>query len=145
MKSSLIFFFVVLAVSPATLSAQIYKWVDESGRTHFSDTPVAGQQSETVTVRINSYESVSFGESASPTTAVKGKVRMYMTEWCGYCKRAREHFRSNNIAFTEYDIEKDSRAKREYDALGGKGVPVILVNDKRMNGFSVAGFQRIYP
>ena len=28
--------------------------------------------------------------------------------------------------------------------LGATGVPVILVGKKRMNGFSVKGFQRIY-
>ncbi|MFT5117234.1 MAG: hypothetical protein ACI9NY_000763 [Kiritimatiellia bacterium] len=44
----------------------------------------------------------------------------------------------------EYDIEKNARAKRHYDALGGKGVPVILMGKKRMNGFSPQGFDRMY-
>lgn len=74
----------------------------------------------------------------------KGQVVMYSTDWCGYCKKARDYFRSQNIAFVEYDIEKNPQARRQYDALGAKGVPVILVGDKRMNGFSVSGFQGIY-
>lgn len=45
---------------------------------------------------------------------------------------------------TEYDIEKDAQARREYDALGARGVPVILVGKKRMNGFSAAGFEKLY-
>jgi glutaredoxin-like YruB-family protein len=69
---------------------------------------------------------------------------MYSTAWCGYCKKARKYFTSKGIAFIEYDIEKNARAKRDYDALGGKGVPVILVGKKRMNGFSPQGFDRIY-
>ncbi|MFT5419606.1 MAG: glutaredoxin-like YruB-family protein [Candidatus Endobugula sp.] len=69
---------------------------------------------------------------------------MYSTAWCGYCKKARKYFTSKGIAFIEYDIEKNARAKRDYDALGGKGVPVILVGKKRMNGFSPQGFDRLY-
>jgi len=48
------------------------------------------------------------------------------------------------IRFTEYDIEKSSKGKRLYKNLGARGVPVILVGKKRMNGFSEAGFEKIY-
>lgn len=58
---------------------------------------------------------------------------MYTTSWCPYCRQAREYFRDNGIPFVEYDIEKDAAARRRYDALGGRGVPVILVGDCRMN------------
>lgn len=69
---------------------------------------------------------------------------MYATSWCGYCKKARSYFKEKGISYIEYDIEKNERAKRMYDLLGGKGVPVILVGKKRLNGFSVAGFEDIY-
>ena len=60
------------------------------------------------------------------------------------CKKARRYFNDNNISFTEYDIDKDPKAQARFDALEGKGVPVILVGKRRMNGFSVEGFERIY-
>ena len=66
------------------------------------------------------------------------------TAWCGYCKKAKKYFQKKGIPFVEYDIEKNARAKRDYDAIGGKGVPVIVMGKKRMNGFSVAGFERFY-
>ena len=71
-------------------------------------------------------------------------VVMDATSWCRYCKKARRYFNSHGSSYTDYDIEQNARAKRRYDALGGKGVPVILVGKKRMNGFSVSGFKRIY-
>jgi len=52
--------------------------------------------------------------------------------------------RRKGIRFTEYDIEKSSKGKRLYKNLGARGVPVILVGKKRMNGFSEAGFEKIY-
>ncbi|MDH1105937.1 hypothetical protein N5C55_07015 [Pseudomonas otitidis] len=70
---------------------------------------------------------------------------MYSAAWCGYCKQASQYFRRNGISFVEYDIEKDQNARRAYDTIGGNGVPVILVGNKRLNGFTIADFQSIYP
>ena len=69
---------------------------------------------------------------------------MYSASWCVVCKRARDYFRRQGIAFAEYDIDTDPRGRREYQALGARGVPVILVGDKRMNGFSEEKFARLY-
>ncbi len=69
---------------------------------------------------------------------------MYSTEWCGYGKNARNYSKKNNIAFTEYDIEKKAEAKKRYKKLGATGVPVIVIGNKRMHGFSEQGFERIY-
>lgn len=72
------------------------------------------------------------------------KVVMYATSWCPYCQQARNHFRQQGIPYVEYDIEKDAAARRDYNAFGGRGVPVIFVGKRRLNGFSVAAFNRIY-
>jgi len=72
------------------------------------------------------------------------KVVMYATSWCPYCEKARNHFRQQGIPYTEYDIERDAEAKRRYQAFGGRGIPVIFVGKRRMNGFSVSGFDKIY-
>lgn len=137
----------LLLVGGGVCSAEVYKWVDEKGRVHFGDSPAETQQVEQVNLEVNTYESVSYEdvEFAAPVERrATGKVTMYATSWCGYCKQARNYFVKNNIPYTEYDIEKNKRAKQAYDKLGATGVPVILVGKKRMNGFSVKGFQRIY-
>ena len=41
-------------------------------------------------------------------------------------------------------IERDADAKRRYQTFGGRGIPVIFVGKRRMNGFSVSGFNKIY-
>ena len=117
---------------------------------HFSDKSDASRPSDSVEVKvkINSYESVSYETVASDeetkSEEQNGGVIMYGTSWCKYCAKARRYFESSNIPFTEYDIEKNAAAKLQYDELGAKGVPVILVGNKRMNGFSVSGFNAIY-
>jgi glutaredoxin len=153
------FFFILLfCCCNAYTTADVYKWVDEQGRTHYGDNPNDTQRK--AAVNISSYESVTYSEATdmrstsshgnastkagNKTFSNKTKVTMYSTAWCGYCKKAKKYFQAKGIPFVEYDIEKNARAKRDYDALGGKGVPVIVMGKKRMNGFSVAGFERFY-
>src|SRR6266480_6811027 len=47
---------ILLAATGGTAYAQIYKWVDEAGKTHYSDTaPMDGKKPDTVTDRISVY------------------------------------------------------------------------------------------
>jgi glutaredoxin len=123
--------------------AEIYKWKDEQGKIHFSDQPSVTNEVDEVTVRVNTYTSPEVIDGDSQPVA-SDRVVMYSTSWCPTCKKAKRYFRKNNIPFVENDIEKSAIAKREFDRLGGGGVPVILVGKRRMNGFSAATFESIY-
>jgi len=122
---------------------EIYKWVDENGKVHFGDRkPEALVKVQEIDIKvINSIESVSYDNSAID---IGKKVIIYTTSWCGYCEKAKKYFKNKGIRYTEMNIEKSRIAKMQFEKLGGKGVPVILVGDKRMSGFSQAGFERIY-
>ena len=82
-------------------------------------------------------------ETSTKKTGAK-KVVMYSAEWCGVCTKAKKYFRSKKIPFKERDIDKSKKARKAFDKLNGKGIPVILVGKKRMNGFSVKRFESIY-
>lgn len=142
-----VFFLLLLLLPLSVCATEIYKWVDENGKVHFGDSPKKQDRAEKLELRVNSYEHVSVEtwEGSKPSAVTANRVTMYSTSWCGYCKKARRYFQQQGIAYREYDIEKNKRAKAAYDRIGGRGVPVILVGNKRMNGFSVAGFKRIYP
>ncbi|TRO11369.1 glutaredoxin family protein [Ectopseudomonas mendocina] len=135
----------LFAILPLICSAEIYKWTGESGRVHFGDKPKDKDQAEQLSPKINSYESVSYESFTPAQGATSQRVIMYSAAWCGYCKQARQYFRRNGISFVEYDIEKNQNARRAYNAIGGNGVPVILVGSKRLNGFTTVDFQSIYP
>ncbi len=123
--------------------AEIYRWVDSSGKTHFTDNPPRNKKTEEVEVRVNTYSAV----EVTPLLERLGrddKVVIYTTQWCGYCKKAKKYFRENNIAYVAYDVEKSRIGKRDYRSLRGKSVPIIIVGDKRMNGFSVPRFEKLY-
>jgi glutaredoxin len=56
-----------------------------------------------------------------------GEVVMYATSWCGYCAKTRQFLRARGIPFVERDIEGSAEARREYQALNGRGVPLLVI------------------
>lgn len=126
--------------------AEIYKWVDDNGTTHFSDSKPESGRAETLDIApVNSIESVSYDWVKKPEAVRAGRVTMYATSTCGYCKKARRYFRDNGIRYTEYDIDKDQEARKRWKRLGGRGVPLILVGNRKVHGFSESAFERMYP
>lgn len=125
---------LIFLICTGTVSADVYKWTDAAGHTHFSDKGQTVEKAEKVILKV---------DKPTATAAVK-QVKMYVTSWCGYCKKARAYFAANNIPYNEYNIETDAEAKRQYDSFGGQGVPVIFVGQERMDGFNVASFSDIY-
>ncbi len=140
-----------------TSHAEIYKWVDNAGNTHFSDKPTAGNNSEQINLDvIPASKSVPTFMRNKPNSAVpmskptpknksKKKVVMYSTSWCGYCKKARNYFKKKGISFVDYDVEKLPSRMREFKKLGGTGYPLIIIGGKqKMLGFSAEDFDRRY-
>ena len=61
---------------------------------------------------------------------------MYATPSCGVCVKAKVFFEKHKIAYKEYDITKDQQARKRFNALNGRGVPLILVGKHRIAGFN---------
>lgn len=144
---SRILLFALLVACSSLSVADIYKWTDENGAVHFGDNPKGQAKAEKIDVKVVTYTHVTYQKIKSrhaPATSGARDVVMYGTRWCGYCKKARAHFHAQGIAFTDLDVEADADAKARFEALGGGGVPVILVGDTRINGFDAAAFDRIY-
>ncbi len=145
MKAYVVFLTLSMIFISGNLSAEVFKWVDESGRTHYSDKVKDNQVTQAIKAEVNIYKDVPINYSFTGSLERSGnRVIMYSASWCGYCTKARKYFKSQNISFDEYDIEKNKKAKLKYDRLGGQGVPLILVGKKSMRGFSVSGFNDIY-
>ena len=63
------------------------------------------------------------------------RITLYGTRGCAHCRRLREWLQARDLAFRELDVERDRRAAREFQRLGARGVPVLLVGDRRIDGF----------
>lgn len=152
----LLFIYVLLSFSTLT-HAEVYKWVDKSGRTHFSDQAPLNIESENIDLgEIVTYTSAKVVDNETDVTGTpnedkakakkyrRKKVVMYSAAWCGVCTKAKRYFKKNRIPFKEYDIDKSKKGRSDFKKLKARGIPVILVGKKRLNGFNIKKFESIY-
>ncbi|MDM8553728.1 glutaredoxin domain-containing protein [Desulfococcaceae bacterium HSG7] len=144
--------------STALLYADMYSWTDENGVKHFSNAPPPQNQ------EIQNFDTVEEIETeyAPPTDTTKvgrpsendktdesdegsifkkkslknQKVVMFTTPSCGWCKRAKAFFQKHSVQYIAYDIKKSKKAYLKFKKLKGRGVPLILIGDKRISGFN---------
>ena len=135
----------VLAMASSAAAGSLYRWTDAQGRIHYTSDPPPGVAATAVPPRANSVAAPAKVRAPSrppqPPAAARVPIVMYATSWCPYCAKAREYFRTNGIAYTEYDVEKSSAAHAEFEKLGGRGVPLILVGRERVDGFNELSFE----
>ena len=63
-------------------------------------------------------------------------VTIYSTPTCHFCHAAKEFFKEQNIAFTDYNVSEDSAKRDEMIQKSGQmGVPVIFVDNEMVTGF----------
>ena len=143
-----------LSLVSGPVAAEIFKYLDEEGKIHFTDTPPVGVDAKPLDIQPNVYEGVKAAKTpvkssgkATPiyksATKTQPKVELFVTSWCGYCKKAKAYLQKKEIKFTAYDIEKDLRAARRKDSLTSrKGVPFALIGSQKVTGFSELAYER---
>lgn len=156
---------VILMVSPAICAGDIYKWVDENGVMHYTDTapsdeseweqegtssrdgqgnsnnPLRNYDPEVVSEILN--EINDDDEPAVEETKREIVVELYVTSLCQYCKKAKAFFNSRGIKFIEYNIEEDQKAAERLSSLTeSKAVPFAVINGHHIKGYSASAYIR---
>lgn len=76
------------------------------------------------------------GDYSEQRLHTRESVILLGTTWCGFCKTTREHLQARGVAFADLDIESSRLAEEWHRKLGAQGVPVILIGDRQIRGFS---------
>ena len=64
------------------------------------------------------------------------KFTIYTTNWCAYCKAAKQLLSSRGFDFSEINLEEKGMDREDlYKITGGRTVPQILMNGKPIGGF----------
>jgi glutaredoxin-like YruB-family protein len=65
------------------------------------------------------------------------KVKIYTTDYCVYCRAAKDFFVKNKIPFEEINVGEDEEALNEMVTISGQmGVPVIVIDNEVIIGFN---------
>jgi glutaredoxin len=142
----------LLFASVVDCMADVYRYTDSKGEIHFVDEVSKvpkryrsqlqdmGEQGNLNVVessRSGNGGPVKATEKSSRNRAqVSPDVEVFMTSWCGYCKKMIAFLREKGIPFTAHDIEDDKDAARTYRELGGSGVPVVRVGSHVVHGYN---------
>lgn len=71
-------------------------------------------------------------------------VTIYSTPTCHFCHMAKDFFKENNIAYTEFDVASDIPKRQEMmEKSGQMGVPVIIIGDQMTIGFNKPEIERL--
>ena len=68
-------------------------------------------------------------------------IVLFSTQSCPYCRKARNYFKQQQLPFCERDIQQSTRDHELFKRLGGRGVPLVVIGDETIKGYSVQNFQ----
>jgi len=93
-------------------------------------------------VRASQRSSNARGSGSTPINS--GGITLYGASWCPYCRSARAYLSQHGVAFQEVDIDTPS-GRYAYDMAGGRtGVPLLIVGNRRVQGFSQKGYDAVF-
>lgn len=75
------------------------------------------------------------GDHAALYAKAGTPVVLYATSTCPYCAKVRKLFTARGVRYTEYQIDTDAGANREFLARKGIGVPLLYIGDRRIDGY----------
>lgn len=119
------------------LASEVYRWVDSSGRVHYSDQPPPTGVRDTRQIRGKGNVVEVDKESFDMRLARERNPVVLFSADCGpLCADAEAHLRKRGIAFTLRDPSKDPEHGVALRRLtGALEVPVIVVGKAHQKGF----------
>lgn len=153
----------ILCLCVYQTGASMYSWTDENGVKHYSNNPPPSNN-KTKDLKVSDeieYDASKdkkrlekadeywnkklkhFNKSQTGKKKTRKKkytsskdVVMFSTRNCGYCTKAKAFFNQHGVKYTDIDINKSEDGRKRFKELNGRGVPLILIGDKKIRGFN---------
>jgi glutaredoxin len=139
--------FAALLGAACAASAQMYRWTDEKGRVHITDTPPPSGAKE-VRSRSSSAGAVAASSSAGQPFAVQlaaknYPVTLYTAPDCGPCGPARKLLNTRGVPFREVSVVDQRQAEELKKVAGSLSVPTISVGTSAQAGFDEGAYHSL--
>ena len=132
----LIALLLLAAALPAT--AQLYRWTDESGKTHYGDTPPRGARDiqKQKNTAVGGADAEAAGLPFALQQAMKSApITLYTTPGCEGCGEARKLLNARGIPFKEISVNSEAQLAQLKSAVGSNSVPAMIVGTNIVKGF----------
>lgn len=137
-----------LLVAAAASAQQVYRWTDERGRLHVTDTPpppgakllqksgVPAEAPGAAAGGGNEPYAVQVARSRYPVT-------LYTTPGCEACDLARKLLNERGVPFAEFSVNDEKQLEELKKAVGSNSVPSVMVGTTVQKGFEEAIYHRM--
>ena len=151
MKISILIAALILFVYAGTAQAAIYRYTDDQGAVHFVDDISKVPKKYSYQLRntkplkdisvidsgpVSSQRKTIEAPTRQPSSIGGNGVELFVTSWCGYCKKMERFLKEKGIPYTSHDIENDDNAARTHRELGGGGVPLVRIGYHVVRGYN---------
>jgi glutaredoxin len=135
-------------------SSEMYRYRDADGRMYVVDSlhkvPPAyrgqldGEGSAppargVVNTGVPTWDAATAGQAhraRSKAVAAGPRISVFVTSWCGYCRKLERFLDERQIRYQRYDVDDDASARQRWKALApGGGVPVTEVGSEVIRGY----------
>ena len=130
---------VLLAVASGAAFAQMYRWTDENGKVHFTDTPPPAGAKNVQKRRGTSYSSAAQPEPGEPyvlqEARKKSPVTLFSAPGCDPCGSARQLLNARGVPFREVSVVDEKQFDELQKTVGTSAVPSLVVGSAVQQGF----------
>lgn len=157
-------FALCLGAAPALAAGEkVYKTLDANGRVvysqspptsgkdaptnsviEFSHLPASPLSAEAIKFRADMERSLSAKAAAGYVPPANNVAVLFSAKWCGYCKLAKAYLQNGGHAYQELDIDTPEGMRSFVQVLPKSGIPVLLKDGKRINGFSQQAYANFF-
>jgi glutaredoxin len=132
------------ACTTALAATNVYRWVDQAGKVHFSDTPPPEEAKSVSQKRLGGgYTEQSQLPYATQIAAKRNPVTLYTASDCGTpCERGRDLLAQRGIPFSERNAQSNPADAEALKKLSGSPeVPFLVIGESKLKGYDEDSWQ----
>ena len=131
------------AAAFAALAQQLYRWTDEKGRVHITDTPPPASARD-VQRKSGAGNVAESQQGFELSQAVRNfPVTLYTAPLCGSIVAARALLNKRGVPFTEVQVADDASRQELKAASGADTVPTLVVGRSVHRGYSPESYEAL--
>ena len=135
---------LILLLAAGAANAQVYKWLDDKGVTHYSDQPPPPSMPATTKVELKSFGGGASIADLPPELAevVRHRpVTLYTTDQCEGCKQARAMLMVRGVPFVEKTVTTAADQAVLKKAGSNGQLPLLLVGRNKQIGYEQSSWE----
>ena len=140
--------FAVLLGAACSAAAQMYRWTDDKGRVHVTDTPPPPAAAKDLQKKSVTISGAAAPQSAALPYAVQlaaktFPVTLYTARECEPCGEARNLLNSRGVPFREVLVVDEPQQLELRKVAGALAVPSVIVGSNVQKGFEESAYHSL--